>query len=69
MEVLKNLKNRWNAPTPNFWKKVQSVGIVIGGLGAVFIAPPFGLSLVGGYMVAVGSVAGVLSQLTIDEQR
>ena len=69
MEVLKNLKNRWNAPTPNFWKKVQSVGIVIGGLGAIFIAPPFGLSLVGGYMVAVGSVAGVLSQLTIDEQR
>ena len=69
MEVLKNLKDRWNAPTPNFWKKVQSVGIVIGGLGAVFIAPPFGLSLVGGYMVAVGSVAGVLSQLTIDDQR
>ena len=69
MEVLKSLKNRWNAPTPNFWKKVQSVGIVIGGLGAVFIAPPFGLSLVGGYMVAVGSVAGVLSQLTIYDQR
>ena len=69
MEVLKNLKNRWLAPTPNFWKKVQSIGIVIGGLGAVFIAPPFGLSLVGGYMVAVGSVAGVLSQLTIDDQR
>ena len=69
MEVLKNLKNRWNAPTPNFWKKVQSVGIVIGCLGAVFIAPPFGLTLVGGYMVAVGSVAGVLSQLTIDDQR
>jgi len=69
MEVLKNLKNRWLAPTPNFWKKVQSVGIVIGGLGAVIVAPPFGLTLVGGYMVAVGSVAGVLSQLTVDEQR
>jgi hypothetical protein len=69
MEVLNSLKNRWLAPTPNFWKKVQSIGIVIGGLGAVFVAPPFGLSLIGGYMVAVGSVAGVLSQLTIDEQR
>ena len=68
MEVLKNLKNRWNAPTPNFWKKVQSVGIVIGGLGAVFIAPPFGF-VIAPYMVAVGSVAGVLSQLTIDDQR
>jgi hypothetical protein len=69
MEVFKSLKNRWLAPTPKFWKKVQSVGILIGGLGSVFIAPPFGLSLIGGYMVAVGSVTGVLSQLTIDEQR
>jgi cytochrome bd-type quinol oxidase subunit 1 len=68
MEVLKSLRNRWNAPTPNFWKKVQSVGIVIGGIGAVLIAPPFGLAIAP-YMVAVGSVAGVLSQLTIDEQR
>jgi hypothetical protein len=68
MEVLKLLKNRWNAPTPNFWKKVQSVGIVIGGLGAVLIAPPFSFAIAP-YMVAVGSVAGVLSQLTIDEQR
>jgi len=47
---------------------VQSVGIAIGGLGAVLIAPPFGLAIAP-YMVAVGSVAGVLSQLTVDEQR
>lgn len=66
---MKKLVNRWNAPTPNFWKKVQSIGIVIGGLGAIFVAPPFGFTLVGGYMVAVGSVASVLSQLTVDEQR
>jgi cytochrome bd-type quinol oxidase subunit 1 len=68
MEVLKLLKNRWNAPTPNFWKKVQSVGIAIGGIGAVLIAPPFSFAFAP-YMVAVGSVAGVLSQLTVDEQR
>ena len=68
MEVLKLLKNRWNAPTPDFWKRVQSVGIAIGGIGAVLIAPPFGLAIAP-YMVAVGSVAGVLSQLTVDEQR
>jgi len=68
MEVLKSLRNRWNAPTPLFWKKVQSIGIAIGGIGAVLIAPPFGLAIAP-YMVAVRSVAGVLSQLTIDEQR
>jgi hypothetical protein len=68
MEVLKLLRNRWNAPTPDFWKRVQSVGIAIGGIGAVLIAPPFGFAIAP-YMVAVGSVAGVLSQLTVDEQR
>lgn len=68
MEVLKLLRNRWNAPTPNFWKKFQSVGIAIGGIGAVLIAPPFSF-VIAPYMVAVGSVAGVLSQLTVDEQR
>jgi hypothetical protein len=68
MEVLKLLRNRWNAPTPDFWKRVQSVGIAIGGIGAVLIAPPFSLAIAP-YLVAVGSVAGVLSQLTVDEQR
>jgi hypothetical protein len=68
MEVLKSLRNRWNAPTPNFWKRIQSAGIAIGGIGAVLIAPPFSLAIAP-YLVAVGSVAGVLSQLTVDEQR
>jgi hypothetical protein len=47
---------------------VQSLGIAIGGIGAVLIAPPFSFAIAP-YMVAVGSVAGVLSQLTVDEQR
>jgi hypothetical protein len=62
-----NLKQRWNAKTPNFWQKVQKVGITIGGLGAILIAPPIGLSLVGGYLITAGSVIGVLSQLTIED--
>jgi hypothetical protein len=64
MAVLKLLKNRWNAPTPNFWLKVQKIGIVAGSLGVVFIAPPFGMAVIGGYLIATGSVISVLSQLT-----
>jgi hypothetical protein len=63
MKIIERLK----APTPKFWKKVQRIGITIGGLGAILIAPPIGLSLVGGYLITAGSVIGVLSQLTIED--
>ena len=61
-----NIIERFKAPTPNFWKKVQKVGITIGSLGAILIAPPIGLSVVGGYLITAGSVIGVLSQLTVE---
>ena len=61
-----NIIQRFKAPTPNFWKKVQKVGITIGSLGAILIAPPIGLSVVGGYLITAGSVIGVLSQLTVE---
>jgi hypothetical protein len=65
---MKTLINRWNAPTPNFWKKVQSIGITIGGIGAIIVMPPFGLAALGSYMITIGSVAGVLSQLTKEDK-
>ena len=62
-----NIIERFKAPTPKFWKKVQKVGITIGGLGAILVAPPIGLSVVGGYLITAGSIIGVLSQLTIED--
>ena len=62
-----NIKERFKAPTPLFWKKVQTIGITIGGLGAILVAPPIGLSVVGGYLITAGSVIGVLSQLTVED--
>ena len=61
------IKERLKAPTPKFWKRVQRIGITIGGLGAILIAPPIGLSVVGGYLITAGSVIGVLSQLTVED--
>jgi len=67
METAKEVKKRWLSPTPKFWKKVQKFGIFVGGLGLVIAAPPIGLATVGGYLVATGSVIGVLSQLTVED--
>ncbi len=66
MNMNMNIIERFKAPTPNFWKKVQKVGITIGSFGAILIAPPIGLSVVGGYLITAGSVIGVLSQLTVE---
>ena len=65
---LKELKNRWKAETPKFWKKVQKISIAAGVIGGAIIAAPVALPAavitVGGYLVAVGSVGATLSQLT-----
>lgn len=65
---MENLKERWNAKTPKFWKKVQRIGIIAGALGAAIIAAPVALpaALVTGasYLIAVGGVTATLSQLT-----
>lgn len=66
---MSKLAKRWKAETPEFWKKVQKVGLAIGAIGGVIVSAPVvlpaGLITLGGYMVAVGSVAAVLSKLTV----
>lgn len=70
---MKTIKNRWNAKTPTFWKKVQRVGLVAGALGAALIAAPVALPAAlitaGGYLVAVGGVTAALSQLTVEDKK
>ena len=65
---MENLKDRWKAKTPDFWKKVQRVGVIAGVLGAAILTAPVSLpaSIItgAGYLVAVGGVTATLSQLT-----
>ena len=65
------IKQRWKAETPDFWKKVQKIGITVGAIGGILIsgtiALPATVITVGGYMVAVGSVTAVLSKLTVKD--
>jgi ABC-type xylose transport system permease subunit len=68
---MKQLKQRWDAPTPSFWKKVQRIAIVAGAVAGVIIAAPVtlpaALVTAAGYVVTAGTVAATLSQLTIDQ--
>jgi hypothetical protein len=68
---MKSLTKRWKAETPDFWKKVQKIGVGIGAIGGVLVSAPVALPAalvtIGGYMVAVGSVAAVLSKLTVKD--
>lgn len=69
------LVQRWKAPTPNFWKKVQRIAITLGAVAGVIITAPVSIPAtiitVAGYVATAGTVAATLSQLTVDnnEQR
>lgn len=68
---MENLKERWKAKTPKFWKKVQRIGIIVGAVGAALIASPVVLPVAivtgAGYLVAVGTATATLSQLTKED--
>jgi hypothetical protein len=66
-----NLKQRFLAPTPKFWKKVRNIGITVsalgGGLLTLPVSLPASLITIAGYMVATGTLTGILSQTTIKD--
>jgi uncharacterized membrane protein HdeD (DUF308 family) len=70
---MENLKKRWNAKTPKFWKQVQRIGIVCGAVGAAIVAAPVTLPAAivaaSGYLIAVGGVTATLSQLTVEDTK
>ena len=68
-----DIKKRWNAKTPKFWKNVQKVAIALGAAAGVVIAAPIALPAavvtVAGYLVTAGTVAATLSQLTVEDYK
>jgi len=69
MEKELSIKERFLAPTPKFWKKVRNGGLTIGALGGGILTLPVSLPAslitIAGYMVAMGTLTGVLSQTTV----
>jgi ABC-type xylose transport system permease subunit len=67
------VKKRWKAKTPKFWKTVQKIGLAAGAVGAVLVAAPIALPAaivtVSGYLVTAGTVTAALSQLTVEDKK
>ena len=63
MRNLKEIKKRWKAETPMFFKKLIHVGVVIGLIGGGLISIPATAS-VGAVLVTVGATAATISKLT-----
>ena len=60
---MREIKKRWNADTPMFFKKVIHLGMIIGLIGGGLISVP-ATAMIGGIMVTVGATAGAIAKLT-----
>ena len=67
------LMKRWKAKTPNFWKKVQKVGLAVGAIGGAILTAPISLPAIvittAGYLVTAGAVTAAVSQLTVENPK
>lgn len=68
---MESLKERWNAKTPRFWKRVQRIAIIAGTVAGIIIAAPVTLPAAvvtaAGYIVAVGTAVATTAQLTKED--
>jgi lipopolysaccharide/colanic/teichoic acid biosynthesis glycosyltransferase len=68
---MNNLKERWNAKTPKFWKRVQRIAIIAGTIAGIIIAAPVtlpaALITVAGYVAVVGTAVATTAQLTKED--
>ncbi len=64
-----NIIQRIQSPTPYFFKKLRSIGIMLAAVGGAIIAAPIALPAVivtiAGYAAVAGSVITAVSQLTV----
>jgi hypothetical protein len=67
-----NIKERINAPTPKFFKKVRNIGLVLAAISATLLTTPVALPVVvvkvAGYLAVAGSVASAVSQTATEAE-
>jgi ABC-type xylose transport system permease subunit len=68
-----DLMERLKAPTPDFFQKLRTIGIVVGVVGgALATAPvslPAGIVALSGYLITAGTIITTISQITVDESK
>lgn len=67
-----NIIDRAQAPTPNFFKTLRTVGLILVAIsGSVLTAPivlPAALISIAGYVAVAGTVLSAVSQVTVDDR-
>nr|MBC7614383.1 hypothetical protein [Pseudopedobacter sp.] len=67
-----SLGERMQSPTPSFFKKIRTIGLTIGAIGAALLAAPIALPAVmitiAGYLATAGLVATAVSSATVEEK-
>lgn len=66
-----NVLERACAPTPKFFKKLRTIGLILAAAGGAILAAPVALPAAvvttAGYVLVAGSVATAVSQVAVDE--
>lgn len=65
--------DRLNAPTPPFFKKLRTIGIMVGVVGGALAAAPIALPVaivsLSGYLITAGSILTAVSSITVDDSK
>ncbi|POY34715.1 hypothetical protein C3K47_18960 [Solitalea longa] len=63
------LVDRVKSPTPKFFRKIRTIGLMIGAVGGALLAAPVALPAVvgtiAGYLATIGVVASAVSQTAV----
>jgi uncharacterized membrane protein HdeD (DUF308 family) len=63
-----SIKQRVQSPTPNFFKKIRNIGLILAAVGGAIITAPVALPAVivniAGYLAVAGGIASAISQAT-----
>lgn len=63
-----SIKQRVQSPTPNFFKKIRNIGLILAAVGGAIITAPITLPAVvvniAGYLAVAGGIASAISQST-----
>ncbi len=73
MKIENEIIERVQAPTPQFFKTVRKVGLMLGAVGTALLTAPVALPTVvvsaAGYLVAAGLVASAVSSAAVEGSR
>lgn len=47
-----------------FWRKIQTVGIILFAVGSIVVTLPWSISNAGSYFIAIGTTITTIAQLT-----